>query len=70
VTEAEVSLKKTLPTIGVHLGIENIIENFNLTQGVRLIHNGQVRKEAILDPLVGTTDVCRMTKSEFSKLFD
>jgi hypothetical protein len=63
-----VGSKNTNFIVGANNGIEIIIDNINLSKGVRLIHNGQVRKELPIDPLSKTTDAFRITKSEFSKL--
>jgi hypothetical protein len=60
--------KKTGPIIGNSYGIDSILEHIDIVKGVRLIHNGKVKKELAVDKQTKMNEGLRITKSEFAKL--
>jgi hypothetical protein len=60
--------KKAIHISGNRYGIESVIENIKVVKGVRIIHNGQVKKEFIPTAVPNQADISKITKSEFSKM--
>jgi hypothetical protein len=60
--------KKAIHISGNRYGIESVIENIKVVKGVKIIHNGQVKKEFKPTAAPNPADISKITKSEFSKM--
>jgi hypothetical protein len=60
--------KKSTPIFGNSYGIDNVVKHISLVKGVKLIHNGQIKKESTLSEFGKSSEILQISKNEFSKL--